>query len=417
MAPDASELTASIRATGARPSDGSSRGPERPRRRSLTERILARTIPRRLEKLYGNTATRDFDLDQRPLVIFSDHHKGRRDGADDFWICERAYNAALGHYLEQGHKLFVLGDAEELWENDPGPVLEKYRATLELEAEFHARGRYTRLFGNHDLEWRRAANVATWLQPLFDDVATRLDPSAAPRPLEVLEATKLLLKRKGAAEGLLFLFHGHQGTPTSDYLAWASEPLVRHGWGRVQRRRGLPSTSPARDYNLREQHERAVAEWAKRPRPRDRFQPIAIAGHTHRPVFADETQDKPPLDQIEATTQALREARHANSPTEGLRARLEYLKASKEYFKDPQPVEPPAYFNTGCCSFGDGDVTGIEITADEIKLVRWTKEGQCVPDPRVRRLGDVLEEVGKPAARPGLLRRLRAALKRRFHDG
>jgi len=403
------------RATGARRSNDASWGSQRPPRRLLTGLILARTIPRRLEKLYRKTDEREVDLDRRSLVIFSDHHKGRRDPADDFWICERAYNAALGYYLERGHELFVLGDAEELWENDPEPVLEKYRTTLELEAEFHAHGRYTRFFGNHDLEWRRPDHVAKWLQPLFDDVARGLVPPAEPRPLEVLEAAKLVLKRGGRKEGLLFLFHGHQGTPLSDYLAWASEPLVRHGWRRIQRRRGLPSTSPARNYNLREEHERAAAEWAKRPRPpREEFQPIAIAGHTHRPVFADRTQEQPSDDQIKAKDNELREARLAHQSTDVLRARLEYLKASVAYYEDPEPVVPPAYFNTGCCSFGDGDVTGIEITAEEIKLVRWTKEGQCVADSRRRPLSEVLSEVGqsRSPARAGRLSRWRAALRR-----
>ena len=39
--------------------------------------------------------------------------QGRRAGADDFWPCERAYHAALGYYLEQGHGLYALGDLEE----------------------------------------------------------------------------------------------------------------------------------------------------------------------------------------------------------------------------------------------------------------------------------------------------------------
>ena len=34
-------------------------------------------------------------------------------------------------------------------------------------------------------------------------------------------------------------------------------------------------------------------------------------------------------------------------------------------------VRPPCYFNTGCCSFPDGDVTGLEIADEEIRLVRW----------------------------------------------
>ena len=31
----------------------------------------------------------------------------------------------------------------------------------------------------------------------------------------------------------------------------------------------------------------------------------------------------------------------------------------------------PSYFNTGCCAFLDGDVTGLEISDGEIRLVRW----------------------------------------------
>jgi hypothetical protein len=32
-------------------------------------------------------------LGEDRLIIFSDHHKGKRDGADDFWVAERAYYA------------------------------------------------------------------------------------------------------------------------------------------------------------------------------------------------------------------------------------------------------------------------------------------------------------------------------------
>jgi len=35
----------------------------------------------------------DFVLGEDRLIIFSDHHKGKRDGADDFWVAERAYYA------------------------------------------------------------------------------------------------------------------------------------------------------------------------------------------------------------------------------------------------------------------------------------------------------------------------------------
>jgi hypothetical protein len=37
----------------------------------------------------------------------------------------------------------------------------------------------------------------------------------------------------------------------------------------------------------------------------------------------------------------------------------------------------PTYFNTGCCCFSDGDITGIEIADGCISLIKWTlKEGK-----------------------------------------
>ena len=46
------------------------------------------------------------------------------------------------------------------------------------------------------------------------------------------------------------------------------------------------------------------------------------------------------------------------------------------------PMEKPCYFNSGCCCFLDGDITGIEIADGEIRLIRWPDdEGR--PKPRV----------------------------------
>ena len=82
-----------------------------------------------------------FDPATERIVIFSDHHRGTGDAADDFRRCEHAYTAALGYYLEAGYRLFLLGDVEELWEERAGPVIDHYRAVIELEAEFTTRGR------------------------------------------------------------------------------------------------------------------------------------------------------------------------------------------------------------------------------------------------------------------------------------
>src|SRR3954462_8121231 len=114
-----------------------------------------RAISPGLDRAFSDPATEERALDLRTarLVVFSDLHKGGRDGADDFLRCERAYAAALAFYLESGHRLVVLGDAEELWENRPDGVLAAYEDVLRLEAEFHRAGRYERFWGNHDDEW------------------------------------------------------------------------------------------------------------------------------------------------------------------------------------------------------------------------------------------------------------------------
>jgi hypothetical protein len=31
----------------------------------------------------------------------------------------------------------------------------------------------------------------------------------------------------------------------------------------------------------------------------------------------------------------------------------------------------PTYFNSGCCCFNDGDITGIEIADGFIRLIKW----------------------------------------------
>jgi hypothetical protein len=45
----------------------------------------------------------------------------------------------------------------------------------------------------------------------------------------------------------------------------------------------------------------------------------------------------------------------------------------------------PVYFNTGCCCFADGDITGLEIADEFIRLVKWEEQ-----DQRTNRI--VLEE-------------------------
>ncbi len=49
---------------------------------------------------------------------------------------------------------------------------------------------------------------------------------------------------------------------------------------------------------------------------------------------------------------------------------LEFV-STEDFGSKPMKLEPPCYFNSGCCSYADGDVTGIEIASGTIRLVRW----------------------------------------------
>jgi len=330
---------------------------------------------------------RRFDLAGDRLIVLSDHHRGNRDAADDFLRCEGAYRAALGWYLEAGHTLALLGDVEELWEcRAPGP-LDNYGDILALEREFHDRDRLWRFFGNHDIVWSGRRAVDKHLASRFH------------KPIEILEAVKLDVYDGGARLGRLFVVHGHQGTLDSDVLRPFAMIPVRYVWPAVQRKVKFASTTPARDFDLRAAHDAAMFAWARGHRDR----PVIVCGHTHKPIFRRRAAAaKTPVGaRPEADIGAdLDAARGRGAPAEelaALRAELEYV-LTPPFGPPPIPVEPPCYFNTGCCSFGDGDVTGIEIADGRIRLVRWLDNeerpsAQILADESLR---EILAEVARP---------------------
>jgi hypothetical protein len=69
----------------------------------------------------------------------------------------------------------------------------------------------------------------------------------------------------------------------------------------------------------------------------------------------------------------------------------------------PLPVDPPCYFNTGCCSFGDGDITALEIDRGEIRLVRWPNDAD-EPLPKELAKAEVREVLARVAESAPLAR-------------
>ena len=303
-----------------------------------------------LTRAWERAETTELGYDQR-VVIFSDHHKGARDGADDFQRCERTYNAALAYYNKRGYHLVELGDVEELWENTFKEVVAEYAHTLELAADFQQGAGYTRIYGNHDIAWKDGDLFRSKMGDRYKDVD----------PIESLRITVKDAAGEPVVE--LFLVHGHQGTASSDRFAFFSKLFVRFGWRRLQRLINRPWNTPSVDWALRGEHAEDMEHWAA-----DNNR-VLIAGHTHMPVFFQSSkQPAAPLADPAA----------GGVDQEALRlARAEWAAAELARLARNPPIAPttPCYFNTGCCSFGDGDITGLEIADGEIRLIRWP----CVP--------------------------------------
>ena len=339
------------------------------------DRAFARAL-----KQETDDRVRVLDIDKEKMVIFSDQHKGNRDDADDFLACERAYNAALAYYHQRGYTLAVLGDVEELWEERAKTVIKAYPHTLDLEAKFHHSGRYLRFWGNHDDAWSHA-----------DLVDNLLAPALGGGPLKVYEGMILHVRDEEAELGRILLLHGHQGTLDSDTFAPVSRVFVRYIWRPIQRLLKVHLNTPAKDYELRHAHNIVMYSWSE---AHEKL--VLIAGHTHRPVFKSMSHEdmlRASLQEAEARlAQDLRDAALRRHVAE-LGAELEWvLSQEKQSPADGQGASAaalplvefrkPSYFNTGCCCYLDGDITGLEISEGEIRLVRWPDD-EDRPQPKV----------------------------------
>lgn len=334
------------------------------------QRNIAHGLQRAWEAASSEELRRD--IQEIRLVIFSDHHRGLRGKTDDFRLCEQAYSAALGYYLEQDYDLHLLGDVEELWGHNPRKVMATYPETLDLEGQFHARGSLYRYWGNHDDLWSERATVEDLLEPIYD------------QQTRIREALRLVVTDDGEELGSLFLVHGHQGEFWSDRHGSKARWLVRTFWRPYKRISRTPSSTPATDHRLRKRHNVAMYLWA-------RTHPglALIAGHTHKPVFLKQ-------ENVEAMRAGL-EINRADKDIDPEhvareRADLEWVRAGQRhrFYEMDESLRPlrPCYFNTGCCSFADGEITGIEISEGRIRLVKWPDD-RGRPRPRILASADL----------------------------
>jgi len=288
-----------------------------------------------------------FDIDSGRFIILSDQHKGAKDLADDFRNTESNFMNTLRYYYDEGFTFINLGDCEELWEATPSQVIEKNRQTLLEEARFHAASRYYRIFGNHDLEWNYEIQRLLYLKPIFG-------PTLAVNQGLLLTTTH---KEKPYS---IFLAHGHQGDRRSDGNAF-SKWFVAAIWTPIQRFLEIQVDRLSDSFELVDKHNILMYEWSATNKDL-----LFISGHTHKPVFAS-------LDHMDRLTKQLEHAKAENDSQQIVSIASEIEKRKAEYAGKQltKTMAKPTYFNSGCCCFPDGDLTGIEIADGFIRLVKW----------------------------------------------
>ncbi|MCP4549717.1 MAG: hypothetical protein GY835_24945 [bacterium] len=306
------------------------------------------------------------DIGEARFLFISDLHRGLGDGADDFDACEDAFCQCLEQYFDENFTLVVVGDAEELWEvreKDWPEIFEIHAASVERERAFLDAGRYCRLYGNHDLAWANGASVKKYLNPHLPNV-------------QVSEALILELLDGPESLGRMFIIHGHQGDFFSDLLAEVSEVLVRELWARIQKVTELRSTRFSEERRIQGDHTEAVYyDWSAR-------QPsmATLMGHTHDMVLEkiDSSEHYARIQRLitkfDTRYRRLRD-KESKYNYRVLRDRWK-SRLKRSAFQDHDGVfrMRPAYFNTGCCCFDNGWISGIEIREGELSLITWQEE-------------------------------------------
>jgi predicted phosphodiesterase len=319
-----------------------------------------------------------FDPARDKYIIFSDMHKGARDLADDFRLSEKNYLTALDHYYNEGYNLICLGDCEELWENKPDSLMKANKASLEAEAKFLKACRYYRSFGNHDLEWKYDFQRMLYLKPIFGD--------------DLIISEGIVLRTNYNDKSYtIFLSHGHQGDSRSDGNGF-SKWVVAAIWTPIQRFLEISINTISESIELVDKHNIIMYQWSATQKNL-----VFISGHTHKPVFAS-------LDHVERLTKKLKLAKESGDQEliQSVSAELEKRKAEYAGKQFHKTMVVPSYFNTGCCCFVDGDITGIEIDNGEIRLIRW-KEEKGSPTRMVLEsspLSYIFDQLGDPAGGP-----------------
>ena len=286
------------------------------------------------------------------FIIFSDQHKGARDGADDFMLAEPNYLAALEFYSQNDFVFISLGDNEELWENSLSQVKKHNQATFEAEKKFIAQNAFIKIFGNHDLYWDNDPLAWMQLKNIYGE------------KIKVYEGI-ILAVSIGNKELQICCTHGHQGDASSDGN-WFSKFFVANIWAPLQAFLRINPNTPAFNTEKKTLHNSIMYEWSAQQKER-----LLITGHTHQPVFRS-------LTELERLYKQFQMAKRDNNSGAIKELEKEIRKQEKKFtaVSVDYLTMVPSYFNSGCCCFSDGDITGIEIADGSIRLIKWEMQDQ-----------------------------------------
>jgi len=345
--------------------------------RLFTSNPDAESVNKELDKLYraslsqdrarNRTTTLQLKKDQR-IVIFSDQHKGDGGGADDFAAARASYIDALKYYNDRDFFFINLGDCEELWKFDIENVFKTHQDAFGAERLFAKRKAFFKVFGNHDMFWNQGWALSKNAHILLERPNTHFLQKIYGCDVPIYEAITVKIALEPEKELQFFCTHGHQGDGQSDgnrFSVW----FINNIWRPLQNFLKVNINTPANDSSLKSKHNRIMYEWSKKDPER-----ILVTGHTHQPIFNS-------LTHIERLFLKLYQAEMQHDMQAVSTIKKEIPRRLKEYetinaeFQDMRPT----YFNTGCCCFSDGTITGIEIADGAIRLVKWSgREGKSV---------------------------------------
>lgn len=312
------------------------------------------------------------------MIFFSDLHRGLGDLADDFTEKQqRSYHTALESYLKNDFALFHLGDIEELKEQpDVKAVLKTHQKSVLIEKEFHRRKKYFRIFGNHDSQYENPSYVDKTLN-LAEFYG--LDGDLKDHKVQVFQG---ILLQYGHLPDVL-LVHGHQGylPILTNFFEIIGLPFGRFWINNIQKKNRSVNYESYCDI---EKDENAFYDWASKYKNQ-----IVIFGHTHRPLWGGKTVIEAYEKKLKVEVDKLRNIAIEKKVSinilkqdpigygiteiiDNINKFVDILKkkmAENGVCRAPKPL--PILYNTGCCIFEDGDITGIEIDQGFIKLVKW----------------------------------------------